>query len=115
MTKVITAAKRIHLKEIIHKSDNKIKSTWKIINDERENHKKKPQIQFLKNENKIMNKQEDTANIFNDYFLSVAKLLNKDNKDSIRNIDPIFYLQNHMTSFTTKSHGNRSIQRKWRK
>jgi len=87
LTKVITAAKRIHVNKIIHKSDNKIKSTWKITNDERGNHKKKPQIQFLKNENKITNKQQDIANIFNDYFLSVAKLLNKDNKDSIRNTD----------------------------
>jgi len=35
LSKVIIAAKRIHCNRIISNSENKIKSTWKIINEEK--------------------------------------------------------------------------------
>jgi len=36
------------------------------------------------------------ANIFNNYFLSVVDLLNKENKDYKNNIKPLHYLQSYL-------------------
>jgi len=77
LSKVILAAKRIHFNRIISNSENKIKRTWKIINEENWKYKGRQHPQFLKGNNKLIFNQEDMANIFNNYFLSVADLLNK--------------------------------------
>jgi hypothetical protein len=80
LSKVILVAKHMHFNRIIRKSKNKIKSTWKIINEEKGNSKYRPHTLFLKTNNNIMSNQEVTANTFNYYFLWVAELLNNDNK-----------------------------------
>jgi hypothetical protein len=91
---VISAAKHRHYNEIIRNSENKIKRTWKIINEERGKTRSRPIIQFLKINNNIVNNQDDMANIFNNYFLSVADLLNKDNKSNDKNTNPLHYPPN---------------------
>ena len=93
---MILAAKRIHFNRIISNSENKIKSTWKIINEENGKYKGRQHPQFLKGNNKIIFNQEDMANIFNNYFLSVVDLLNKENKDYKNNIKPLHYLQSYL-------------------
>ena len=94
---MILAAKRIHFDRIISNSENKTKSTWKIINKENGKYKGRQHPQFLKGNNKLIFNQEDMANIFNNYFLSVADLLNKENKDYKNNIKPLHYLQNYLS------------------
>ena len=42
------------------------------------------------------------ANSFNNYFLSVADLLNKDNKRDDKNTNPLHYLQNFINKPNNK-------------
>ena len=95
---MISAAKHMYYNEVIRNSENKIKSTWKIINEEKGKTRSRPIIQFLKTNNNIVNNQKVMANIFNNYFLPVADLLNKVNKRDDKNTNPLHYLQN----FTNK-------------
>ena len=84
----------MYYNEVICNSENKIKSTWKIINEEKGKTRSRPIIQFLKTNNNIVNNQKVMANIFSNYFLSVVELLNKDNKRDDKNTNPLHYLQN---------------------
>jgi hypothetical protein len=97
LSKVILAAKHAHYNEVIHNSENKIKSTWKIVNEEKWKSKPRPNIQFLNTSNNIISNQEVMATTFNNYFLSVADLLNNNNKGYDNNTNPIHYLQNYFT------------------
>jgi uncharacterized protein YktB (UPF0637 family) len=97
LSKVILAAKHTHFNRIIRNSENEIKSTWKIINEEKGKSKYRPHTQFLKTNNNIISNQEVMANTFNNYFLSVAELLNNENKGYDKNTTPIHYLQNYHT------------------
>ena len=94
LAKVIKLAKRMHYKEIIRKSKNKVKNTWKIVNEAKGKYKDKPNIQFLNFKNNTIANREKIANIFNDYFLSVANSLKKGNKDYENKIESIHYLHN---------------------
>jgi hypothetical protein len=47
LTRVISAAKRAHYNRMILKSNNKVKSTWKIINEEKGNIKRNKGIQSI--------------------------------------------------------------------
>jgi len=51
LLKVIAAAKHMYYNEVIRNSENKIKSTWKIINEEKGKTRSRPIIQFLKTNN----------------------------------------------------------------
>jgi hypothetical protein len=97
LSKVILAAKHMHFNAITHNSENKIKSTWKIINEVKGKSKYRPHMQFLKTNNNTISNQEVMANIFINYFLSVADLLNNKNKGYDENTKPIHYLQNYLT------------------
>jgi hypothetical protein len=72
-----------------------MKSTWKIINEEKGKTKNSIDIQSLVDSNIIMN-QNKIANIFNNYFLSIADSINSDNKKHINTsvTNPINYLAN---------------------
>ena len=102
MSKVILAAKRIYFNNIICNSENKIKSTWKIINDQKGKYKYRSYTQFLKTNNTIISNQEVIANTFNNYFLSVADQLNNENIEHDNKKKPTHYLQNYLIKPTNK-------------
>jgi len=71
-----------------------MKSTWKIINEEKRKTKSNIDIQI--NNNLIIN-QNKIANIFNNYFISIADIVNSDNIKHINTsmTNPINYLTNN--------------------
>jgi len=73
-----------------------MKTTWKIINEEKGKTKSSIDIQcFVINNNVIMN-QNKIANIFNNYFISIADTFNSDNKHIHRSMtNPINCLTNN--------------------
>jgi len=74
-----------------------MKSTWKIINKGKRKTKSSIDIQSLViNDNVIMN-QNKIANIFNNYFLSIADTVNSNNNRHINTsmINPINCLTNN--------------------
>ena len=71
------AAKRFYYNKLIHNSENKTKSTWKIINKEKGSAKIKSDIQCLQFNNNTTTNHEEIATIFNNYFLSIADTINK--------------------------------------
>jgi hypothetical protein len=59
LSKVILAAKKLHYNKIILGSENKMKSTWKIINEEKGKTKNDTDIKSLViNNNVIMNQNK---------------------------------------------------------
>ena len=75
LTKVIHKAKKLYYNQAIEKSNNKMKTTWRIIKQEKgENTTKKPSIKKIIHKNKTILNQETIANLFNDHFLTTADL-----------------------------------------
>jgi len=70
---VILAAKWVHYNRIISNSEKKIKSTWKIIIEEKETGKDRGQLLCLQIDNWTIYNLEDNANTLNNYFLSIAR------------------------------------------
>jgi len=97
LSKVVLAAKRLHFNKIIQNSDNKIKSTWKIINEEKGKFKDSQNMKFLRINNKTIFNQEAMVNTSNNYFLSMADSLCNDFKAVDNNITLLHYLQNNLT------------------
>jgi len=58
-------------------------TTWKIINYENGKHNHSKNSISLKTDNKEITNQNTVANIFNNYFLSIAKSLNSGNNKLI--------------------------------
>jgi uncharacterized membrane-anchored protein YjiN (DUF445 family) len=102
LAKVIKEAKKVYYDNVLLKSKNKIKPIWSIIKRETayKNHNKESQA--LKINNIIIKDKGHIANAFNEYFSSVAQTviedLNKDNNESLTNIDPLYYLDNSYNS-----------------
>jgi hypothetical protein len=96
LSKVVLAAKRMHFNKIIQNSENKIKSTWKIITEDKGKFKDSQNMKFLRINNKTIFNQEAMANSFNNY-LSVADSLCNDFKAVDNNITLLHYLQNNLT------------------
>jgi len=93
---VIIAAKRIHCNRIISNSENKIKSTGKIIYEEKGTGKDRRHPLCLQIDNRTIYNLEDIASTFNNYYLSVAELLSMKNKEDDNNRKPLQYIQNHL-------------------
>jgi hypothetical protein len=104
LSKVILTAKKLLYNKIILNSKNKMKSTWKIINEEKGTTKNSMDIQSLIIDNNIIINQNKTASIFNNYFLSVADSINTDNNKHIISsmTNPINYLANSFRRSFTK-------------
>jgi hypothetical protein len=66
------AAKEFHYKRIIAKSNNKIRSTWKIINEVKGKTKLDIGSHSIVTDNKIVVNQNKIANAFNKYSSSIA-------------------------------------------
>ena len=92
--KVICSAKKLHYNNIILKSKNKMKSTWKIINNEKGITQQDMSIPQLVLNNKRITNQHKIANIFNSYFISVADSIKEDRSDKVTasSVNPINYL-----------------------
>jgi hypothetical protein len=83
LSKVILAAKILHCDKIILNSKNKIKSTWKIINEEKGKTKHGTNIQYLVIDNNVIMNQNKITNTLNNYFLSLADSINSDKNKHI--------------------------------
>jgi len=70
---VILSAKKLHYNKIILNSNNKIITTWKIINHEDGKPNNCKNTVSLRIDNKEIINQNIIANIFNSYFLSIAE------------------------------------------
>ena len=68
LSKVILEAKKMHHKQAIEKSNNKIKTTWHIINEEKGLSKRKSIIKKISHNNRLITNQTTIANLFNNYF-----------------------------------------------
>ena len=73
-----------------------MKSTWKIINEEKGKTKNNIDFQSLVINNNILMNRNKTTNILNNYFLSTADSINSDNNKHINTnmINPVNYLAN---------------------
>ena len=76
LTNVIRKAKNLYYNNIILRSKNKIKTTWKIINSENGKTIQDMTIPQIKLNDKLIHNQNKIANVFNSYFLSVAEANN---------------------------------------
>ena len=96
LTKVIRNAKILHYNDIILRANNKIKTTWKIINREKGTKQQDISVPTLTIDDSTIANQSIIANTFNNYISSVADSISLDkNKDITSNrIDPIDYLYN---------------------
>jgi hypothetical protein len=61
----------------IQKSSNKCKATWNIIRELTNNQHSQPDIQELIIDSKHLRDQQDIADAFNNYFLSVIDKISK--------------------------------------
>jgi hypothetical protein len=78
-----------------------MKTTWKIMNEETGKNKRGSDIQFIVLDNNIITDQNQIANIFNTYFLSIADSINSNNKH-VNTTNPINYLTNSFRTHFTK-------------
>jgi exonuclease III len=78
LTKVIHTAKKLYYKQTIEKSNNKIKATWHIINEEKGITKRKFAIKKISHNNRLLTNPKYIADLFNNYFISMADLTKMD-------------------------------------
>jgi len=71
-----------------------MKTTWKIINEKKGKTKSSIDVQFLVINNNVIMNQNKIANIFNNYFISLADTVNAGNNKHINTsmTNPIKYL-----------------------
>jgi hypothetical protein len=89
LAKVIKEAKRLSYNNRILKSDNKVKTTWNIINELLGKQHSTNIIQKLSTEGSLLTNQYDIAEAFNKYFSSIIGLINGNNSDNPRH-DTLF-------------------------
>jgi len=96
LTRVVTAAKRLHYSKLISQSDNKQKTTWNIINTLTNNKKTSNTTIPININGEPSTNPISIANVFNTYFISVAdNLLTKNFSETYttNNDDPMTYLR----------------------
>jgi hypothetical protein len=101
LAKVIKAAKKLHDNRIISNSENKMKTTLRIINEEKGKPKHDSGIQSLMLNNKLISNQKEIADSFNIYFITIADSIlvnNNNNKHSANTVNPITYLRDIIKS-----------------
>jgi hypothetical protein len=95
LSRVIKAAKHLYYNSKISKSNNKIKTIWDIIKTETcKNHTNKG-TQLINIDGNLINNQQEIANHFNNYFLTVADRITSNIKNdniSLNHNNPINYL-----------------------
>jgi hypothetical protein len=88
LSNVILLAKKLHYTRIILNSNNKMATTWKIINHENGKPSHCNNTISLRIDNKEVTNHNKIANIFNNYFLSIADTLNSGNNKHTNTKDP---------------------------
>lgn len=68
LVRVIREAKKMYYHELISKSENKIQSTWKIINKETAINRPTDNIVEIQAGKSKLNNPNDLANVFNRFF-----------------------------------------------
>jgi hypothetical protein len=77
---VIRETKCIHYNKQISKSDNKVRTVWKIVKDETCKHATAEENPSIKVNNGVINNPKPIADSFNTYFLTIVEKLNKNTK-----------------------------------
>jgi predicted methyltransferase len=73
-----------------------MKSTWRIINEEKGMTKSGMDVQSLVINNKLITNQNEIANMINNYFITITETIQPNNKHSNTNVhNPIKYLANN--------------------
>jgi hypothetical protein len=81
MSNVIKEAKRLHYDKQITNSNNKIKTTRKIVNSEMHRKASTTTTESLSIDGMFINNQQHIADTFNNYFVSIADNINNNNND----------------------------------
>jgi hypothetical protein len=84
LAKVIKEAKRLSYNSRILKSNNKVKTTWNIINELLRKQHSTNVIQKLSTEGSLLTNQYDIAEAVNKYFSSIIDIINRNNLDNPR-------------------------------
>lgn len=66
----IAKAKTVYFTNTINRSDNKIRSLWKIVNERLNKNKIQPELK-ISHENNLISDETEIANIFGNYFVSI--------------------------------------------
>ena len=109
LTKLIHNAKKSYYNNVILKSKNRMKSIRKIINSEKGRNQQHGTASSLTLDSRTITDSDTIANIFNNYFTSVADNINiaKNNAPNTNKINPIEYLHkfygDHITKLKWKS------------
>ena len=85
LAKVIKEAKRLSYNSRILKSNNKVKTTWNIINDLVGKQRSTNSILKLSTRGNLLTNPNDIAEAFNKYFLSIISIRNRNNLENTRN------------------------------
>jgi len=81
LTEVIKRAKRNYYNNLIINSNDKTRTTWKIINDNINKDRQQQDISYINIKGSITWNNQTTANTFNDYYSSVAQLLSENHNE----------------------------------
>jgi len=103
LTEVIKRAKRNYYNNLIINSNNKTRTTWKIINDNINKDHQQQDISYINIKGSITRNNQTIANTFNDYYSSVAQLLieNHNESNTLNNKqNPVNNLQNIQKQIT---------------
>jgi hypothetical protein len=96
---------RLYYSKIILNSNTKMKSTWKIISEDKGKINRDKGIYSIKVDNKVIMNQNEIVNVFNKYFISIANsVTSNNNKHTSSNSfnNPINYLVNSFNRPFTK-------------
>jgi hypothetical protein len=96
LLKVILAAKILHYNTFMLNSNNKMKSTLKLINAEKEKSKHSMDIQSLMIDNNVIINQNLIVKTFNNYFMPIVDSINTNNNKHLYMANPINYLSNNL-------------------
>ena len=102
LKKVILDAKKMYYNDIIKKSNNKMKASWNIINKEKGKVQDKSNITQIVFEDRIITNQKKIANLFNDYFLSMAKqdgINNTKESEQFKQTSATYLIENNQKSY----------------
>jgi hypothetical protein len=101
----------------IRKSNNKCKTTWDIIKKLSNNQHSQTYIQDLMKDSKHIKDQQDKADAFNNYFLSIIDKISKNNVNNKTNNEKVptfhYYLEQNYVyspqSFVIKTFSTKEI------
>jgi len=89
LSKVVKEANKLYYKEVITKSQNKMKTTWNIIYKEKDNLTSEYNIKLLRINNHIVHNPISIANEFNDYFLNITGSISHKRINEKKDVSPL--------------------------